>query len=102
STSPLDVSTLSLHDALPICVAMTEAHGAEFFGKAPPDLSVIARVRGPDWISAYLHSFYLDETRPVGWNNTVFPNASMPNVLWERSEEHTSELQSRENLVCRL
>jgi ubiquinol-cytochrome c reductase cytochrome c1 subunit len=44
---------------------------------------VIARVRGSDWISAYLHSFYLDETRPVGWNNTVFPNASMPNVLWE-------------------
>lgn len=64
-------------------VAMTTADGEQFFGKMPPDLSVIARVRGSDWISAYLHSFYLDETRPVGWNNTVFPNASMPNVLWE-------------------
>ena len=64
-------------------VAMTPAEGEQFFGKMPPDLSVIARVRGSDWISAYLHSFYLDETRPVGWNNTVFPNASMPNVLWE-------------------
>ena len=64
-------------------VAMTEAQGTQFFGKAPPDLSVIARVRGTNWISAYLKSFYLDETRPVGWNNTVFPNASMPNVLWE-------------------
>ena len=64
-------------------VAMTAEEGGQFFGKAPPDLSVIARVRGPDWISAYLHSFYLDDTRPVGWNNTVFPNASMPNVLWE-------------------
>ena len=64
-------------------VAMTTADGEQFFGKMPPDLSVIARVRGSDWISAYLKSFYLDETRPVGWNNTVFPNASMPNVLWE-------------------
>ena len=51
------------------------------FGKAPPDLSVIARVRGSDWIYTYLKSFYLDESRPVGWNNTLFPNASMPNPL---------------------
>ena len=64
-------------------VAMSEADGIQFFGKMPPDLSVIARVRGADWISAYLKSFYLDETRPVGWNNTVFPNASMPNPLWQ-------------------
>ena len=64
-------------------VAMTVADGEQFFGKMPPDLSVISRVRGSDWIAAYLKSFYLDETRPVGWNNTVFPNASMPNVLWE-------------------
>jgi ubiquinol-cytochrome c reductase cytochrome c1 subunit len=64
-------------------VAMTEAGAQQFFGKMPPDLSVIARVRGSDWIYNYLKSFYLDETRPVGWNNTVFPNASMPNPLWE-------------------
>lgn len=57
--------------------------GEEFFGKAPPDLSVISRVRGEDWIYSYLKSFYLDDSRPLGWNNTVFPNASMPNVLWE-------------------
>jgi len=53
------------------------------FGKAPPDLSLIARVRGSDWIYTYLKSFYVDESRPVGWNNTLFPNASMPNPLWE-------------------
>jgi ubiquinol-cytochrome c reductase cytochrome c1 subunit len=53
------------------------------FGKAPPDLSVISRVRGSDWIYTYLKSFYLDESRPLGWNNTLFPNASMPNPLWE-------------------
>lgn len=62
---------------------MTAAMGAAAFGKAPPDLSVIARVRGPDWIYTYLKSFYLDESRPVGWNNTLFANASMPNPLWE-------------------
>jgi ubiquinol-cytochrome c reductase cytochrome c1 subunit len=64
-------------------VALTEADAQKFFGKMPPDLSVIARVRGSDWIYTYLKSFYLDEARPVGWNNTVFPNASMPNPLWE-------------------
>ena len=54
-----------------------------WFGKMPPDLSVISRVRGSDWIYTYLKSFYLDESRPLGWNNTLFPNASMPNPLWE-------------------
>ena len=63
--------------------AMSPEMGLAAFGKAPPDLSVISRVRGPDWIYTYLKSFYLDESSPVGWNNTVFPNASMPNVLWE-------------------
>ena len=63
--------------------AMSPEMGLAAFGKAPPDLSVISRVRGPDWIYSYLTSFYLDESSPVGWNNTVFPNASMPNVLWE-------------------
>ena len=62
---------------------MTAAMGVAAFGKAPPDLSVISRVRGSDWIYTYLKSFYLDESRPVGWNNTLFPNASMPNPLWE-------------------
>jgi ubiquinol-cytochrome c reductase cytochrome c1 subunit len=79
-------ANLNFTGAMPgqqIHVAMTTADGEQFFGKMPPDLSVIARVRGSDWIAAYLKSFYLDETRPVGWNNTVFPNASMPNVLWE-------------------
>lgn len=62
---------------------MTAEMGKAAFGKAPPDLSVIARVRGSDWIYTYLKSFYLDESRPVGWNNTLFANASMPNPLWE-------------------
>ena len=56
----------------------------DWFGKQPPDLSLIARVRGSDWVYTYLKSFYLDESRPVGWNNTLFPNVSMPNPLWEQ------------------
>ena len=64
-------------------VALPRTRRKQFFGKTPPDLSVIARVRGSDWIYNYLKSFYLDESRPVGWNNTVFPNASMPNPLWQ-------------------
>ncbi len=66
----------------PIVTGMDAKQAEKFFGKAPPDLSVISRVRGDDWIYSYLKSFYLDDTRPLGWNNTVFPNASMPNVLW--------------------
>jgi ubiquinol-cytochrome c reductase cytochrome c1 subunit len=66
-----------------IQTSMTEEHAKQWFGKMPPDLSLIARVRGSDWIYTYLKSFYLDESRPVGWNNTLFPNVSMPNPLWE-------------------
>ena len=62
---------------------MPAALDAGWFGKAPPDLSLEARAKGSDWIYNYLKSFYLDPSRPVGWNNTVFPNASMPNALWE-------------------
>ncbi len=59
--------------------------GNAWFGKAVPDLSLIARAKagGPDWVYSYLKGFYVDEDRPLGWNNTVFPGASMPNVLWE-------------------
>ncbi len=66
-----------------INVAMPPAGAAKWFGKMPPDLTLEARVKGSDWIYTYLKSFYADETRPVGWNNKLFPNASMPNPLWE-------------------
>ena len=64
---------------------MDPGSAAKWLGKAPPDLSVEARTKaeGADWIYNYLKSFYVDESRPMGWNNTVFPNAGMPNVLWE-------------------
>ncbi len=68
----------------PIQVSMPKEQAEKWFGKMPPDLSLTARVRGSDWIYSYLKSFYLDESRPLGWNNTVFPNASMPNPLWQQ------------------
>jgi len=54
---------------------------AEWFGTAPPDLSLIGRSRGGDWVYSYLKSFYSDDTRPFGVNNTVFDKVGMPHVL---------------------
>lgn len=51
------------------------------FGVAPPDLSVIARARGKDWLYTYFRSFYLDSKRPSGANNAVFPSVGMPNIF---------------------
>ena len=52
-----------------------------FAGAKPPDLSLVARSRGADWLYGYLHGFYQDEARPFGVNNTVFKDVGMPNVL---------------------
>ena len=57
------------------------------FGIVPPDLSLVGRSRGSDWLYTYMRSFYRDETRPTGWNNTVFPNVGMPQVLWQLQGE---------------
>lgn len=55
----------------------------EAFGTAVPDLSLVGRSRGSDWIYSYLKGFYNDPSRPMGVNNTVFKDVGMPNVLWE-------------------
>jgi ubiquinol-cytochrome c reductase cytochrome c1 subunit len=52
-----------------------------WFGNAPPDLSLIARSRGVDYVYTFLRSFYVDPSRPTGANNAVLPQTSMPNVL---------------------
>ncbi|HLU13051.1 MAG TPA: cytochrome c1 [Arenimonas sp.] len=69
----------------PINTGIAAGDGEAWFGKAAPDLSLIARAKlgGPDYVYSYLKGFYVDESRPLGWNNTVFPGASMPHVLWE-------------------
>ena len=61
--------------------AMSTAQGAAWFGAAPPDLTLVARVRSPDWLYTYMRSFYRDDTRPFGVNNKTFPNVGMPHVL---------------------
>jgi ubiquinol-cytochrome c reductase cytochrome c1 subunit len=63
--------------------AMRKNEGEEWFGVAPPDLSVIARSRGADWLYTYLRAFYRDDTTVPGWNNLVFDRAAMPHVLYE-------------------
>ena len=64
-------------------IAMRPADGQRWFGMAPPDLSLMARSKGSDYIYNFLRSFYLDPSRPTGVNNLMLPNAAMPHVLWE-------------------
>src|ERR1700704_2431091 len=64
---------------------IAKADATAWFGTAPPDLSVEARIRGKDWLYSYLLGFYRDEKTVTGWNNLVFNNVSMPHVLWELS-----------------
>ena len=62
--------------------AVNTGHAKEAFGVVPPDLTLIARSRGSDWLYTFLLSFYKDETRPLGANNLLYPNVNMPHVLW--------------------
>lgn len=62
-------------------IAMKPADAAKWFGAPPPDLTLVARIRGADWIYTYLRSFYKDDSRPFGVNNVVFPSVGMPHVL---------------------
>jgi ubiquinol-cytochrome c reductase cytochrome c1 subunit len=61
------------------------------YGVAPPDLSVIARSRSPDWLYSYMKGFYVDTTKTSGWNNTVFPSVGMPFVLSDLQGEQALE-----------
>ncbi len=73
----------------PMRIAARPAEQKQWFGANPPDLTLVARARaseegsGADWLYTYLRSFYRDEQRPTGWNNTVFANVGMPHILWE-------------------
>ncbi|HUO95457.1 MAG TPA: cytochrome c1 [Steroidobacteraceae bacterium] len=66
-----------------IKIAMTPDDAKRWFGTVPPDLSLIARARGTDYLYAFLHSFYADPSKPTGVNNTVLPGTAMPHVLAE-------------------
>jgi ubiquinol-cytochrome c reductase cytochrome c1 subunit len=82
----------SPHDT--ITIAMPKEDAAGWFGLAPPDLSLMARARGEDYIYTFLKSFYVDPgSRATGTNNKVLPGTAMPHVLWE--------LQGRQEAVYR-
>lgn len=61
--------------------AMRRDDAKKWFGAAPPDLTLVARVRRPDWLYSYMLSFYADDSRPYGVNNEVFKDVGMPHVL---------------------
>ena len=63
--------------------SMTKEYAKKTFGAVPPDLSLVGRSRGDDWLFSYLLGFYQDESKPTGFNNTIFKDVGMPNVLWE-------------------
>jgi ubiquinol-cytochrome c reductase cytochrome c1 subunit len=64
-------------------IAMRSDDAARWFGQPPPDLSLIARAKGVDYVYNFLRAFYADPSRPLGVNNLMLPGASMPHVLWE-------------------
>ena len=65
--------------------------GKQWFGVPPPDLSVVSRSRGADWLYSYLRTFYRDPKTATGWNNAVFPNVAMPHALWTLQGERGYE-----------
>jgi ubiquinol-cytochrome c reductase cytochrome c1 subunit len=77
--------------------AMDPAVAKAAFGIVPPDLSLVGRSRSPDWLYSYLKSFYRDPKSKTGWNNTVFPNVAMPNVLWEYQGEQALHVTERQD-----
>jgi ubiquinol-cytochrome c reductase cytochrome c1 subunit len=78
-------------------IAMRPADGQRWFGIAPPDLSLMARSKGPNYIYNFLRSFYLDPTRPSGVNNLMLPNAAMPDVLWELRGLHKAKFEEEKH-----
>lgn len=78
-------------------IAMRAADAQRWFGQAPPDLSLIARSKGVDYVYSFLRSFYLDPSRPNGVNNLALPNASMPHVLWELQGQQAAVFDEEEH-----
>ncbi len=72
----------------------------EVFGVIPPDLTLTARSRGPEWIYTFLTSFYEDDSRPMGVNNLLYPNVNMPHVLWYK--EGLKVLDDNNRLIIKV
>jgi len=79
-------------------VALTKREAKEWLNAVPPDLSVIARARGSDWLYTYLRSFYRDRESATGWNNMVYDRVAMPHVLWTLSGQQVQVERKFKNL----
>ena len=74
-----------------MAVTMSEDDAKRWFGTAPPDLSLVARSRSPEWIYTFLRSYRVDENSVHGWNNDLFPDVAMPHVLYDVQQSTTRE-----------
>ena len=79
-------------------VALDPKQAKEWFGGVPPDLTLVARSRadigkgsGADYLYTYLRSYYRDNTKATGWNNTLFPDVAMPHVLWQLQDQREAK-----------
>ncbi len=81
----------------PMSISANRKDQKQWFGVEPPDLSVVARARGVDWLYTYLRTFYRDESRPTGWNNLAFPNVGMPHALWQLQGIQAMKIESEEH-----
>jgi len=86
----------------PMSNNMPKASAENWFGTAPPDLSLIARARKPQWLYNYLRGFYKDDSRPYGVNNTVFKDVGMPHALevMQGVQDKSEEVKSLENNIA--
>ena len=82
-----------------ITTSMDPDQAKSWFGATPPDLTLEARLRSPEWIYNYLKTFYVDDSRPLGVNNGVYPNVGMPNVLLSLQGVQRYDKESGELLV---
>lgn len=80
----------------PMKVHMDPKAAKQWFGVAPPDLSVVSRSRGADWLYTYLRAFYRDPKTATGWNNAVFENVGMPHALWTLQGERAYDREKRQ------
>jgi ubiquinol-cytochrome c reductase cytochrome c1 subunit len=80
----------------PIKITANPKEAKVWFGATPPDLSVVARSRGADWLYTYLRTFYRDPKTATGWNNAVFPNVGMPHPMWRLQGQRALEVASPE------
>ncbi|MCO6427553.1 cytochrome c1 [Nitrosomonas communis] len=77
--------------------AMKKKEAEEWFGVVPPDLSIIARSRGADWLYTYLRAFYKDDSTASGWNNLIFDRVAMPHVLYQLQGQQVLDVKSADD-----